>query len=164
LGTGRRSDAIRQARLVAADFERVFRGDTEASLERPQIVREAPSTERTACAAPILRTPPDKTLRELLVIFLDDPVKARGHKVRAIYNHTIPIVGEVLGIDTPIRSIDREACRRLLDMLRWLPTNSKKRFPKLTGTDPAPKPVGPRSPDRRLHDRPKHIELHGDQR
>ena len=49
-----------------------------------------------------------------------------------IYNHTIPIVGEVLGMDTPLRSIDREACRRLMDMLRWLPTNSKKRFPKMT--------------------------------
>lgn len=33
------------------------------------------------------------------------------------YNHTIPIVGEVLGMDTPLRSIDREACRRLMDML-----------------------------------------------
>jgi integrase len=59
-------------------------------------------------------------------------VKARGDKVRMIYNHTIPIVGEVLGMDTPLRSIDREACRRLMDMLIWLPTNSKKRFPKLT--------------------------------
>jgi integrase len=132
LGTGRRSDAIRQARLVAADFERAFQGDAQALLKRPQIAQEAPRHDRTDNPAHAPSRPPEKTLRELLAIFLDDPVKERGHKVRAIYNHTIPIVGEVLGMDTPLRSIDREACRRLLDMLRWLPTNSKKRFPKLT--------------------------------
>lgn len=132
LGTGRRSDAIRQARLVAADFERALRGDPRALLKRPQIACEAPNGDLTLNAAHAAPKPPEKTLRDLLTIFLDDPVKARGDKVRMIYNHTIPIVGEVLGMDTPLRSIDREACRRLMDMLRWLPTNSKKRFPKMT--------------------------------
>jgi integrase len=132
LGTGRRGEAIRQARLVAADFERALRGDSEALPNRPQIVREAPSEDRRAIAAAAPKAPPQKTLRDLLGIFLNDPVKVRGDKVRMIYNNAIPIVGEVLGMDTPLRSIDREACRRLMDMLLWLPTNTKKRFPKLT--------------------------------
>ncbi|HKP79031.1 MAG TPA: hypothetical protein VJU34_07890, partial [Phenylobacterium sp.] len=101
-------------------------------LKRPQIVQVAPRRDWADIPAPAPPRPPEKTLRELLAIFLDDPVKERGHKVRSIYHNAIPIVGEVLGMDTPVRSIDRESCRRLLDMLIWLPTNSKKRFPKLT--------------------------------
>jgi len=49
-----------------------------------------------------------------------------------IYQNAIAVAGEVLGLDTPLRSIDREGCRRLLDVLRWLPSNPTKRFPKLS--------------------------------
>ncbi|MDR3510928.1 MAG: tyrosine-type recombinase/integrase [Caulobacteraceae bacterium] len=130
--TGDLTEAVRQARIVAYDLEVALRGTPEARPDRPQIAtgeRQQAGKTSESLGPP---RPPEKTLRELLAIFLNDPVKARGDKVRMIYNNAIPIVGEVLGMDTPIRSIDREACRRLMDMLMWLPTNSKKRFPKLT--------------------------------
>ena len=122
--------------MVAADFERLFRGEADARPSRSQINHETESFER-ATPAPSAPARPDKTLRELLVIFLDDPVRVRGQKTRMIYDNAIPIVGEVLGMDTPIRNVDREACRRLMEMLRWLPTNSRKRFPKLTAVQAA---------------------------
>ena len=65
-------------------------------------------------------------------MFLSDPSKERSDKTRMIYENAIAVSGEVVGLDTPLRSIDREGCRRLLDMLRWLPSNPTKRFPKLT--------------------------------
>ena len=76
--------------------------------------------------------PPEKTLRALLDMFLSDPAKLRSAKTRMIYENAIAVAGEVIGLDTPVHSIDREGCRRLLDMLRWLPSNPAKRFPKLT--------------------------------
>ena len=135
LGTGKKAEAVRQARLVAADFERLLRGEGIAEPGQSHIDRTARTVERVPPAPPPVR--PDKTLRELLAIFLDDPVKVRGQKTRMIYDNAIPIVGEVLGMDTPLRSIDREACRRLMEMLRWLPTNAKKRFPKMTAVEAA---------------------------
>lgn len=132
LGTANKAEAIRQARIVAYDLEVALRGEPEPRTHRPQIVPEALQTADATVEPPCPPTPSEKCLRTLLPIFLNDATKVRGDKVRMIYNHTVPIVGEVLGMDTPLRSIDREACRRLMDMLRWLPTNSKKRFPKMT--------------------------------
>ncbi|MDP3174907.1 MAG: tyrosine-type recombinase/integrase [Phenylobacterium sp.] len=132
LGTANKAEAIRQARIVAYDLEVALRGEAEPRTDRPQIVPEALQVADATVEPPCPQKPSEKSLRTLLPIFLNDATKVRGDKVRMIYNHTIPIVGEVLGMDTPLRSIDREACRRLMDMLRWLPTNSKKRFPKMT--------------------------------
>jgi hypothetical protein len=117
---------------IGVDGGVALRGETEPRPDRPQIAAEAPQKAVATVEPTCLAKPSEKTLRTLLPIFLNDATKVRGDKVRMIYNHTIPIVGEVLGMDTPLRSIDREACRRLMDMLRWLPTNSKKRFSKMT--------------------------------
>jgi integrase len=76
--------------------------------------------------------PPEKSLRDVLDVFLADPSRLRSAKTRMIYENAIAIAGEVIGLDTPLRSIDREGCRRFLNMLRWLPSNPAKRFPKLT--------------------------------
>src|SRR5260370_85410 len=81
---------------------------------------------------PLPHGPPEKSLRDLLDVFLADPSRLRSAKTRMIYENTIAVAGAVVGLDTPLRSIDREGCRGLLDMLRWLPSNPSKRFPKLT--------------------------------
>ncbi|MDO8409054.1 MAG: tyrosine-type recombinase/integrase [Phenylobacterium sp.] len=135
LGTANKAEAIRQARIVAYDLEVALRGEREPRADRPQIAAEATQNADATVEPPYPPKPPEKTLRTLLPIFLNDATKLRGDKVRMIYDNAIPIVGEVLGMDTPLRSIDREACRRLMDMLRWLPTNSKKRFPKMTAVE-----------------------------
>lgn len=41
------------------------------------------------------------------------------------------VIGAVIPLDKPVRDIDRDDCRRLLEILRWVPTNPTKRFPKL---------------------------------
>ncbi len=48
-----------------------------------------------------------------------------------VYETLFQMASAVWGPDKPLRAIDREACRELLDLLRWLPSNPTKRFPKL---------------------------------
>ena len=72
--------------------------------------------------------PPERNLRDLLNIYLNDPTRRRSKKTEITYENVLAVVGEVLRLDTPLRSIDRESCRRLLDTLRSLPTNHSKRF------------------------------------
>jgi integrase len=131
LGTGDQSQAVRQARIVAYDFEVALRGEPEPRANRPQIAPEALASPATTVGPPT-PSPPQKTLCELLAAFLADPTKVRSIKTHTIYENAVAIAGEVLGLDTPLGLIDREGCRRLLDMLRWLPSNSTKRFPKLS--------------------------------
>jgi hypothetical protein len=126
---------MRQARIVAYDFERALRGEPEAGSGHAQIASVAvldPPIATAVNEAPSPQGPPEKTLRDLFDMFLSDPSKVRSEKTRMIYENAIAVAGEVIGLDTPLRSIDREGCRRLLDMLRWLPFNPATRFPKLT--------------------------------
>ncbi len=48
------------------------------------------------------------------------------------YENAFDVIGEVIGLDRPIREIGRDDCRRLLDTLRWVPSNPTKRFPRLS--------------------------------
>ena len=128
LKTGRRSEAVREARLIAADFERLLRGSPDTGTDGRQSRPEA----RMATMTIIEPLATQKTLRGLLAAFLADPTKVRSTKTHTIYENAVAIAGEVLGLDTPLRSIDREGCRSLLDMLRWLPSNATKRFPRLS--------------------------------
>ena len=137
LRTADKAEAVRQARIVAYDLEVALRGEPQARIDRPQTAPEAQQQAMATVEPPGPPKPSEKTLRTLLPIFLNDPTKVRGDKTRMIYDNAIPIVGEVLGMDMPLRSIDRETCRRLMDMLKWLPTNSTKRFPKLSAVQAA---------------------------
>jgi integrase len=123
--------------MVAADFERLLRHPYKAHDNRPQIVAEAASTAMTVKGTRAVEVPQEKTLRDLLAIFLSDPSKVWTPKMRLSYENTVAIAGQVLGLDVPLRSIDREGCRRLLEMLQWLPRNPTKRFPKLTALQAA---------------------------
>ena len=102
LRTANKAEAVRQARIVAYDLEVALRGEPEPRADRPQIVREAPQKADATVEPPCPPKPSEKTLRTLRPIFLNDATKVRGDKVRMIYNHTIPIVGEGLGMDTPL--------------------------------------------------------------
>ncbi len=76
--------------------------------------------------------PKDKTIDDLFRLFLADPAKARSRKTDMHYESLKAIVGDVWGKGRRLRSIEREGCRDLLEVLRWLPTNPTKRFPNLT--------------------------------
>jgi len=128
LGTGNLSEALRQARIVAYEVEVTFRGAAEHRTNGAPVAVEVPADSRRSQSA----SPPEKTLRQLLAAFIAAPTKVRSTKTQTIYENAVAIAGEVLGLDAPLRSIERESCRRLLDMLRWLPSNAAKRFPRLS--------------------------------
>jgi len=110
--------------LVTGDIARWFSGAQ---------VLEEPAAQSTACgregAAGEVRS--SKSVGDLFRLFLADPGKERSRKTEMHYENLREIVFELWGKDTPISGIDREACRDLLEVLRWLPSNQAKRFPKL---------------------------------
>ena len=71
-------------------------------------------------------------MREVLDRFRADPAKQRTRKTDLHYANLTELVVGLWGESRMIETIDREACRELLDTLRWLPSNAAKRFPKLT--------------------------------
>lgn len=85
---------------------------------------------RPAPSPPPPVSPADKTLRQVFELFRSDPAKQRSRKTDLHYLYLIELTVGLWGERTTIRSLDREACRDLLDTLRWLPTNAEKRFPK----------------------------------
>lgn len=134
LRTGDQAQAIRQARIVAYDFERALL-DAEGANNGPiSTPAQAPPMPVRAAAptAPLIRPSCEKTFRDLYDLFLADASKERARTTQMIYDNLFAVVSGVWGADKPLRSINREACRDLLETLRWLPSNPTKRFPKLT--------------------------------
>lgn len=128
LGTGYRADAVRHARIVAADFEREWL-DIEAHGLQPVT---ALLPDRPQPAPSPLASPADKTLRQAFELFRSDPAKHRTRKTDLHYLNLIELTVGLWGENRTIRSIDREASRELLDVLLWLPSNAEKKFPKLS--------------------------------
>ncbi|NWE54479.1 site-specific integrase [Brevundimonas sp. P7753] len=71
-------------------------------------------------------------MREAFELFRSDPAKHRTRKTELHYLNLMELTVGLWGAQRTIRSIDREACRELLDTLIWLPTNAEKKFPKLS--------------------------------
>ena len=124
LSTGSMAQAFRSARLVAADFETmllVMGGqDCASTAPQPEMLRSP--TARVAL-------PAGRSFADLFALFQADPSRQRAVKTDMIYDNLFEVVSGVWGADTPLRSLDREACRELLEVLRWLPSNTLKRFP-----------------------------------
>ncbi|WP_169312163.1 site-specific integrase, partial [Brevundimonas diminuta] len=129
LGTGYRADAIRKARIVAAAFETEWREVETHGVSAPVVSR---LVSRAVPSLPPSAAPTDKTLRQVFELFRSDPAKQRARKTDLHYLYLLELTVGLWGEQTTIRSLDREACRDLLDTLRWLPTNAEKRFPKLS--------------------------------
>ncbi|MFN3521282.1 MAG: hypothetical protein ACK4YQ_03460 [Phenylobacterium sp.] len=85
----------------------------------------------------VVQTERGKSIDDLFGLFLADPAKARSRKTEMHYDSLKAIVTDVWGEGRQLQSIDRDACRELLEVLRWLPTNPTKRFPKLTAMQAA---------------------------
>jgi integrase len=130
LGTSKRHEAVRAARIVGWEFEQRFRAAEGQDVE--PITGSIPSTIPAKAATTRIDGPTDKTIDDVFRLFLADPAKARSRKTEMHYETLNAIVTDVWGRGRVLRSIDREACRDLLEVLRWLPSNPTKRFPKLT--------------------------------
>ena len=110
-----------------AEFERMFLA-AEAG-------REAASSKamiEAAVTVPARSAGSTRSFDALLDLFLADPSRHRGRKSVLHYENLRAVVRALWGADKPLLDIDRTACRELLDLFRWLPSNAAKRFPKLT--------------------------------
>lgn len=131
LGTGLKSEAVRRARIEAAEFERRLMAAEGHSITSPiptTVIHASP----TAVVKPERATAPEETFDDLFRLFLADPAKRRTRKAEMHYENLAAVVEGLWGLKAPLRSIDRDACRELLDTFRRLPSNSEKRFPKLS--------------------------------
>jgi integrase len=72
------------------------------------------------------------TLSEIYDQYLGDPTRKRSARTMLAHHTTRKIVEDVLDGSTPIGSITRDACRRLLEILRWLPVNYGKKYGDIT--------------------------------
>ncbi len=72
------------------------------------------------------------TLREAYARYIDDPTRCWSASTREAYETTRKLALSVIGEDVPVGSISRAHCRDLLNVLRFLPRNASKRFPRLS--------------------------------
>lgn len=75
---------------------------------------------------------PSITLSELYRRYMDDPARQRSKKTIMTYESVFKVLVEVLGSEKDIGEISRDDCRYVLDVIRYLPANAKKKFPKKT--------------------------------
>jgi integrase len=69
--------------------------------------------------------------------YLTDPTKAWSARTREAYETSRRLAVSVIGKDLPLHSLSRMHCRDYVDVLRFLPRNAAKRFPKLTARQAA---------------------------
>lgn len=149
LRTDSRSLAIRLARKAAFEIDAMFEAtrrqmgldyderlivDPEAMKTDSKTIRlrSGPASASVDPASPDQSDAPVLTLSTIYERFLNDPTKRRSARTMLAHHTTRRVIEEVLGATTPIQVIDREACRKLLELLRWLPVNHSKKFGKLT--------------------------------
>jgi integrase len=72
------------------------------------------------------------TLGEAYRSYIDDPTRAWTANTREAYETSRRLAIAVMGEATPVAAVSRTHCRDLLDVLRFLPSNAGKLFPKLS--------------------------------
>lgn len=120
---------MREARLVGAQFETLLRQAEGRSLPPVRFGHDLRDVGETTLQT--VPTKAGKTLREVFELHQSDPSKVRTPKTALAYANTFEVIGAVIDLDTPICHISRDDCRRLLETLRWVPSNTSKRYPKL---------------------------------
>lgn len=69
--------------------------------------------------------------------YIDDPTRSWSHSTREAYKTSRKLAVSVIGESLPICSLSRVHCRELLEVLRFLPHNAAKRFPRLSPREAA---------------------------
>ena len=75
------------------------------------------------------------TLAEAYARYMHDPTHRWSASTRQAYETCRRLAVSVIGADLPISAIVRSHCRDYLDVIRHLPRNAAKRFPKLTARE-----------------------------
>ena len=110
----------------------------DATLARP--LRDDPAEPRVAIkpmpTSTVLPIGP-MTLGDAYRSYIDDPTRAWTANTREAYETSRKLAIAVIGESVPIGSISRTHCRDFLDVLRFLPANANKLFPKLSPREAA---------------------------
>ncbi|PTW44576.1 phage integrase family protein [Sphingomonas faeni] len=77
------------------------------------------------------------TLAEAYSNYINDPTHAWTASTREAYETGRKLAVAMIGEAVPIASISRAQCRDMLDVLRFLPANARKLFPKLSPREAA---------------------------
>ena len=110
----------------------------DATLIRP--LKDDPAEHAIQIApppAPSVQPDSPLTLAEAYRNYIDDPTRAWTANTREAYETSRRLAIAVIGEAVPIASISRTHCRDLLDVLRFLPANAGKLFPKLSPREAA---------------------------
>ena len=91
----------------------------------------------TAAPTPLAEANGSPTLAEAYRRYIDDPTRAWTSNTREAYETSRKLAIAVMGEAVPVALISRTQCRDFLDVLRFLPANASKVFPKLSPRDAA---------------------------
>lgn len=117
--------AIEQARAMAGM-------PVDATLLKPSIDDRMEYRTPTPAASLPIEPVSGATLADAYRAYIDDPTRAWTSNTREAYETSRRLAVAVIGEMTPIASISRAHCRDMLDVLRFLPANAGKMFPKLS--------------------------------
>ena len=96
--------------------------------------------KRIALASPLagsVRPVASITIAEAYRNYIDDPTRAWTENTREAYEASRKLAVAVIGEAVPVGSISRAHCREMLEVLRFLPANAGKLFPKLSPREAA---------------------------
>jgi len=131
--------ALKRLPSVSADLiAEIERARSEAGLTVDEtLVRPCPDdatrqSESAGAPPTTSESPTPLTLAEVYRRYIDDPTRAWSSSTREAYETIRKLAIAVLGANTPVVALSRVHCRDLLDVLRFLPANASKRYPKLT--------------------------------
>ncbi|PZU13191.1 MAG: hypothetical protein DI591_13415 [Citromicrobium sp.] len=116
------------AAAIEAEFEAARESaghDTDPMLLRPTFDDDG---QRVGSAS----VPPLISFGEAYQRYLDDPTRSWSPSTREAYETCRRVAVSVIGEHRPMASLGRTDCRELLDVLRFLPRNASKLFPRLT--------------------------------
>ena len=97
------------------------------------VIGQQAKTEPTLNQSPA--NPPTSatvTLGEAYEQYLTDPTHSWSARTREAFETSRRMTVAVIGADTPVMTLSRAHCRDYIEVLRSLPRNATKRFPKLS--------------------------------
>ncbi|WP_093454608.1 phage integrase SAM-like domain-containing protein [Sphingomonas sp. YR710] len=107
------------------------------------------SSQQTAACQEMLSLPVvsrSVTIQQVCDRYLGDPTVGRTQKSLVGYRTTYSTILAIIGPEMPVENITREVCRELLSVLQELPSNARKRWPKLSPREAAAKAKVDRTP------------------
>ena len=122
---------IEHARVIAGlPFDAMLiRPLNDDLADRPKLTTAAPTAS--------VQEHSSLTIAEAYRNYIDDPTRAWTANTREAYETSRKLAIAVIGATVPVASISRAHCRDMLDVLRFLPANAGKLFPKLSPREAA---------------------------